>query len=246
MSYDQPQPSRDHSQKRMVDIVRIGHDTLLTEHELLQKAVLGINNFQAVPSDPDADNPKVYQYQIENQEIYQQYEILLVSATATFLPVITQYKAELFKLEMQVPQTEYDIEYADAQTKTEEPQTLRDKLGLGQKKKRVITKNDPYQHGLPYLTESLTKVERLERFGEMQNYGIDLADHVSYTGMINYLKMHRTRFKFEIAPTIIRMHRQYIDLVLKEEKVGAVRIVAKLDDEWYKTRLDESKMGMSG
>jgi hypothetical protein len=61
--------------------------------------------------------------------------------------------------------------------------------------------------------------------------------------MMNYLSIHRTQFKFEIAPTILRMHKQYIDIILKEEKIGAIRIAGKLEDESFKTRLDDVKYG---
>jgi len=66
--YTPPAPSREYNQKRMVDIVRIGHDTLDKEHEKLQEAVLGIYKFQAIPTPPESK--KVYQYEIENQEEY--------------------------------------------------------------------------------------------------------------------------------------------------------------------------------
>jgi hypothetical protein len=170
---NQPPPTRDSSLKKMVDIVRIGHDTLLDEHKVLEQAVLGIHNFQAVPSNPESG--KVFQYQIENQPLIQKHEVILVSATATFHPVVNAYKNELFKLEMQIP-TEYDIEYeknVNVPTEKEEPKSLKEKLGLGGKKKRVIGKDEPYQHGLPYLTEALTKIDRLERFSEMQSFGVD-------------------------------------------------------------------------
>lgn len=236
-------PSRDASLKKMIDIVRIGHDTLLDEHRALENAVLGIHNFQAIPS--DIKSGKVFQYQIENQQMIQKYEVLLTSATASFHPVVNAYKNELFKLEMQIP-TEYDIEYeknVNVAKEDNEPKSLKEKLGLGGKKKRVIGKDEPYQHGLPYLTESLTKIERLERFQEMQSFGVDLHDFTSYSGMMQYLSIHRTQFKFEIAPTILRMHKQYIDIVLREEKYGAIKIAGKLEDESFKTRLDEAKYG---
>ena len=236
-------PSREGSLKKMIDIVRIGHDTLLDEHEKLKNAILGINNFQEIPNDPKTK--KVFQYQLENQRLYQIHEVILTSATASFHPVVNAYKNELFKLEMQIP-TEFDIEYEKnipTQSEKEEPKTLKEKLGLGGKKKRVIGKDEPYQHGLPYLTASLTKIERLERFSEMQSFGVELQEFTSFSGMMNYLSIHRTQFKFEIAPTILRMHKQYIDIVLKEEKMGAIKIAGKLDDELYKTRLDETKYG---
>jgi len=77
----------------------------------------------------------------------------------------------------------------------------------------------------------------------LQSFGIDLQDFTSFSGMMQYLKIHRTQFKFEIAPTILRMHKQYIDLILKEEKMGAIKIAGKLEDESFKTRLDEAKYG---
>lgn len=238
-AYQTPPPSREQNQKRTIDIVRIGHDTLLEEHRKVQEAVLGIYNFQSIPS--NIETGKVFQYELENQQLYQAHEVILISATASFLPVINMNKEQLFKLEMQVP-TDYDIEYKDRPAPTpDQPQSWKEKLGFGGKKKRVISNTDPYQEGLPYLKEIMSKLERLERFTEMQSYGVDLAHHTSYKGMMNYLQFHRTRFKFDIAPAIIRLHKQYIDLVLKEEKIGAIKIASKLDDEIFKTRNDFMK-----
>jgi len=236
-----PAPTtREHQLKRSLDIVRYGHDVLFDEHTKLQEAVIGIYKFQAIPSDPKLG--KVYQYQIENQEVYQEHEMLLVSATATFLPVTNSFKNQLWKSELQVG-SEYDTEYKDNNTSiaTEpEEKTWKEKLGFGGKKKRVIDSNAPYQHAIPYLNESLSKIERLERFSEMQSYGIDLAEHSSYSGMMQYLKFHRNRFKFEIAPEIIRKHKQYVDMVLREEKQGMIQIASKIDAELYSSRNDEN------
>lgn len=236
-------PSRDASLKKMIDIVRIGHDTLLDEHRVLENAVLGIHNFQAIPS--ESASGQVFQYQLVNQPLIQKFEVILISATSSFHPVVNAYKNELFKLEMQIP-TEYDIEYeknVNVPKESDQPKTLKEKLGLGGKKKRVIGRDEPYQHGLPYLTEALTKIDRLERFSEMQSFGVELHEFTGFSGMMNYLSIHRTQFKFEIAPTILRMHKQYIDIILKEEKIGAIRIAGKLEDESFKTRLDEAKYG---
>jgi len=98
---NQPPPSREQNQKRLIDIVRIGHDTLDKEHERLQEAVLGIYKFQAIPT--ESESKKIYQYELENQEEYDKNEIIITSALGTFEPVVNDSKAKLFKLEMSIP-----------------------------------------------------------------------------------------------------------------------------------------------
>jgi len=101
MAYQPPSPSREYNQKRLVDIVRIGHDTLDKEHQKLMDAVIGIYNFQAIPS----DGKKIYQYEIENQTEYDKNEVIITSALGTFEPVVNDSKEKLFKLEMSIPTT---------------------------------------------------------------------------------------------------------------------------------------------
>ncbi len=233
-----PPATREQQLKRSIDVIRFGHDVLIDEHADLCKAVLEIKKFQAIPSDRKLG--KVYQYQIENQEIYDTNEMTLISATACFLPVVNTYKQELWKSELQVG-SEYDTEYKDTKTvpEKEEKKSFKEMLGFDGKKKRVIDSNAPYQHAIPYLTDSLKKIERLDLFGEYQSYGIGLAKHTSFSGMIEYLDFHRTRFKFDIAPEIIRKHKQYVNMVLREERVGMINVASKIDAELYSSRNDD-------
>ena len=53
MAYQQPPPSREYNHKRLVDIIRIGHDTLDKEHFKLEEAVMGIYDFQNIPKSSD-------------------------------------------------------------------------------------------------------------------------------------------------------------------------------------------------
>jgi len=244
MEYVPPPPSREYNQKRLVDIVRIGHDTLDREHEKLQQAILAIYKFQAIPSDPKTK--KVYQYQIENQDQYDQHEVIITSALGTFEPVVNDSKEKLFKLEMGIPQgMSYDMPppqapLPDPKTKdeTKDSRSLIDKLKGTAKQKRIITPDDPYQDGLNFLRDTMSKMHRFERFQEYQSYGVDLALTASFPTMMQYLQFHRTRFKFEIAPTILRVHRQYIEMIKEKEKYGAIRMGSKLDEEIFQTRND--------
>jgi len=236
---DQPPPSREQNQKRLVDIVRVGHDTLDKEHAKLQDAILAIYKFQAIPT--ESQSKKVYQYELENQDEYDKNEIIITSALGTFEPVVNDSKAKLFKLEMSVPSdVGYDMPPPKKPIEEKEKKDSRsfiDKL-KGTKPKRVITPDDPYQDGLDFLRETMGKIPRFERFQEYQSYGIDLAIDSSFKTMDNYLKFHRTRFKFEIAPTIVRVHRQYIEIIKEREKMGAIAMGRKLDEELYATRND--------
>jgi len=241
--YTPPPPSREYNQKRMVDIVRIGHDTLDKEHEKLQEAVLGIYKFQAIPTPPESK--KVYQYEIENQEEYDKNEVTITSALGVFEPVVNYSKEKLFKLEMQIPTS---IEFSPPQpqkpVEEKEKENVKDtrsifeKLKGSPKKNRVITPDDPYQDGLQYLRDIMGKMDRFERFQEYQSYGIDLALTANFDMMKNYLRFHRTRFRFEIAPHIVKTHRQYIEIIKEKEKIGAIQMGRKMDEEIFQTRND--------
>jgi len=243
MSFTPPTPSREYNEKRLVDIVRIGHDTLDKEHEKLQQAIIGIYNFQAIPSPPKSE--KIYQYEIENQEEYDKNSVIITSALGTFEPVVNDSKEKLFKLEMQIPQgVAYDMPPPTRPIQTKEQDTIKDtrsifdKLKGVQKQKRIITPDDPYQDGLRFLRETMAKLQRFERFQEYQSYGIDLAITASFDTMKMYLRFHRTRFKFEIAPIVIRVHRQFIEMIKADEKLGAISMGSKIDEQLWQSRND--------
>lgn len=242
MAYQPPPPSREYNQKRLVDIVRIGHDTLDKEHQKLMDAVIGIYNFQAIPS----SGKKIYQYEIENQTEYDKNEVIITSALGTFEPVVNDSKEKLFKLEMSIPTTtNFELpppapvpEPEKKEEKTVDTRSFFEKFKGTPKPTRIITPDDPYQDGLKYLREIMSKMMRFERFQEYQAYGIDIALTAGYETMKQYLHLHRTRFKFEIAPTVIKVHRQYIELIKEKEKMGAIQIGAKMDAELFASRND--------
>lgn len=241
--YTPPPPSREYNQKRMVDIVRIGHDTLDKEHKTLQDAILGIYKFQSIPSEPESK--KVYQYEIENQDEYDKNEVVITSALGIFEPVVNYSKEKLFKLEIGIPDTiSPDLPPPQKPVEEKKENNVNDKRSIFEKikgtpsKKRQITPDDPYQDGLKYLRGIMGKMERFERFQEYQSYGIDLALTASFDMMKNYLRIHRTRFKFEIAPHILKTHRQYIEIIKEREKIGAIQMSRKMDEEIFQTRND--------
>jgi len=244
MSYSTTPASREQNQKRLVDIMRIGHDSLDREHTKLMEAILSIYKFQLIPSDPKTK--KVYQYEIENQPQFDMHEVAVTSALGCFEPVVNESKEKLFKLEMQIPQgTKFDMPTPQAplvapDKKKDEPdkRSLLEKIKGTPEKTRVITPDDPYQDGLKYLREIMGKMDRFERFVEYQSYGVDLALKASFETMMQYLRFHRTRFKFEIAPHIIKVHRQYIEIIKEREKLGAIQVGKKLDEEIFQTRND--------
>ena len=243
MEFSPPPPSREYNQKRMVDIIRIGHDTLDKEHIVLQNAILAIYRFQAIPSPPESK--KVYQYEIENQDEYDKNEVLITSALGIFEPVVNDSKEKLFKLELGVPQSVgYDLPTPQKpipqteQSNIKDTRSIFEKLKGSPKQKRIITPDDPYQDGLEFLRDTMGKMVRFERFQEYQSYGIDLALISNFYTMKNYLRIHRTRFKFDIAPHILRVHRQYIEIIKEREKMGAIAMSRKMDEEIFQTRND--------
>ncbi len=243
MAYQPPPPSREYNHKRLVDIIRIGHDTLFKEHKQLQDAIIGIYNFQAIPS--DEGSKKIYQYELVNQPEYDKHEIIISSIMGVFEQVVNDSKAKLFALEMQIPTgTEYDMPPSQTPVQDKGESNIKDtrsifeKLKGSPKQKRVITPEDQYQDGLDFLRQTMKKMGRLERFQEYQSYGIDRALTAQFETMQFYLQFHRTRFRFEIAQPILRVHRQYCDLIKEREKLGAIRMGAHIDDEMFKTRND--------
>lgn len=245
MAYQPPPPSREYNQKRVVDIVRIGHDTLDKEHKKLQEAVKGIYNFQAIPNNPSTG--KIYQYELENQHLFDEFEVLISSVLGVFEPVVNESKKNLFSLEMGIPQgTEYDMPPQPTPKDTgqdyiKDSRSFMDKLKGVQKQKRIIMPHDPYEHGIEFLTKTMEKMDTFELFVEYQAFGVDLmtgAFPASSYGMMYYLTFHRNRFKHFIAPTILRVHRQYIEMIKKREKEGAIKMAKGMDEELYASRND--------
>lgn len=227
----QPQEvTRDTNQKKIIDIARIGHDTLLKEHQKVQDAVLGIHKFQAIPT---ADNANVvYQYDILKQMEYAEHEMVLISAISAFQPVIESLKQKLYRLEMQPNEAQLDT---PATPPSPSNFFSRFKQPI---KKRTITEDDPYQDELPYLREKRKKVGRFMIFAEYQSYGLSIVRRTSIIGQKAYLNFHRTRFRFEMAPAIVTTHREYVDLMLQAEKQGLVEIAVAKEKEWMQTRND--------
>ncbi len=243
MDYVTPPPSRELAQKRLVDIIRIGHDTLDKKHLKLEEAVLGIFDFQYIEN--NVKSGSVYQYRVENQHDYNRHEITVTSAMGTFEPVINESKKRLFQLEMQIPSgTSFDMPQPiqkpqdTGQDQIKDNRSFMDKLKGVPAKKRIITPDDPYQDGLKFLRDTMAKMPRFERFQEYQAYGVDLALRSNYYAMYSYLKFHRTRFRFEIAPTILRVHRQFVEMIKEKEKQGAIMMGSKIDDEIWSSRND--------
>lgn len=243
MDYQQPPPSREYNHKRLVDIIRIGHDTLDKKHTQLEDAIRGVFEFQNIPSIPETK--KVYQYEIDNQNEYNKFEITISSALGTFEPVVNESKRKLFQLEMQIPTgTDFDMPppmikpKETGQDDVKDNRSLIEKLQRKPKQKRIITPDDPYQDGLQNLRDIMNKIVRFERFQEYQAYGIDLALKANFYTMLSYLKFHRTRFRFETAPTILRVHRQFIEMIKEKEKQGAIVMGAKIDEEMWSSRND--------
>jgi len=244
MSYPQPPPAtREINQKKLIDIIRIGHDTLEKEHQKLQDAVTAIIEFQLIPSEKEIK--KVYQYEPENQHQYTKHEMTIASALSTFEPVINDSKNTLFTLEMQIPHdTSYDMPPPAQPIQTEgksegnENRSIWDKIRNTPKRTRIITEDDPYQDAIPFMRKTMSKMDRLLIFMEYQAYGINHSLTRSFPYMTSYLQIHRTRFRFDMAPEIIRVHKQWIEIIKAKEKMGAISFAMKLDDEIFKTRND--------
>lgn len=243
----QTAPTREGNLKRALDIVRIGHDTLPDEHEHLKNACIEIIKFQSIVSATEGIDPKkrkVYQYQIENQSQIEPYIMTLNSATATFEAVINHNKERMFKLELlangRIPEVSMSREeYKDSNVDAKDVKkpSFKEKI-FGSSNKRIVGKDEPYQHSVDFYTTNMKKLDRLERFGEYQAYGVDLAEYSSYTGMMQYLRFHRTRFKFDMVPSILRNHKAYIELVKAQEREGAVAIATSTQKEIYSSRND--------
>lgn len=244
MSVKQTPATREMNMKRAIDITRIGHDTLDDEHEKIVKAVLQIQAFQALGQDETVKEKKVYQFQEENQHLIEPHIITLFTASATIEPVVNHYKQEMFRTEilgagatpeMVLPDTPEPK--TDEKPKKEEKRSLTERL-FNKPKKRIVSSDDPYRISIPYYNDNMKKLERVERFAEYQAYGVELAEVVGYSGMMNYLRFHRTRFKFDVAYPLIRSHKAYIEIIKSQEKQIAGIVASAQSKEIFQTRND--------
>lgn len=234
--------TREHNMKRSIDITRIGHDTLDDEHEKLKKSILEIFRFQhyATPK----DEPIIFQFRNENQYMIEPHLLNLMTASASIEPVVNHYKTQMFQTEMMAKglEAEMEMEPVQRKSKKDEPdaeskQSIGDRI-LGRPKKRLVSKDDPYRISVPFYSENMKKLERVERFVEYQAYGVDLAEIASKAGMDNYLRFHRTRFKFDVAYPLVRSHKAHIEIIKANEKHLAGAIASSISQEIFATRND--------
>jgi len=237
-------PSRELNMKRMVDIVRIGHDTLDDEHTNLMTAIEEIITFQMIASNLDVDNPKVFQYEEKNQYMIEPHLNTISSAMASIEPIVNFSKSQMYLLELRaqgrIPEMELTPSGEGSETKDikeKDSRSIKEKL-FGASKRRIVTKTDPYQHSIDYLTDTMKKIPRIELFMEYQAYGVDLARYATFKGMLSYLRFHRNRFKYEMRPALIRAHKMYIELVKADERRGAIEVATSQSKEIFQTRND--------
>jgi len=234
-------PSREKSLDRMTSIIRIGHDTRTREHQSLLNAVNEIIQFGLEPM----VNDRVYQYEQKNQKQILKPLSLLQSASSSIQPVITKQKIDLFKLEMQMPpDMEFSVPTTEPPKKDEKEkpqQSFTDKL-LGRKTKRIINTSDPYQSNISEFQSDVAKIKQLELFIEYQAFGVKKALRYKPLAMIVYKSFHYNRFQFNIAPAIIRLHRQYIDNLLSTEKQYATQVAIGIQSELQRIENAERRM----
>lgn len=237
-NYASTPPSREKTLERMSNVVRIGHDTLIKEHEKLLSAFKQVVQFGY--EKPVGEIP--YQYLDTNQKKFYDSFTPILSATYVIDLITNKIKSDLFRVENMIV-TEVDALQGNSQMppmnteEKSESKSIVEKV-FGSKKRREVNDTDPYQIYVPNVSKNLLAIKKLELFMEYQAYGVRKAPKKRLNWMMRYKAFHYSRFQFAIAPPIIRLHRQYIDMKLTEEQKYAVLIASSTDRELFKSRND--------
>lgn len=248
--YQSTPPSKEKVLERMAGIIRVGHDTHQKEHTTLLASCaklteFGNMEFIMVKNEKGIEEKKHPQYSKSKQGVFYQYVNPIISASSTVSSVINQEKMDMFKLENLIP-TDLDplassLPPPMSPLEQNESQGILGKI-FGRKPKRVAHDNDPYQIALEEWKDYRSVVKMLDLFIEYQAYGVRKAMKRSYNWMEQYRSFHYSRFQFLVQPTVIRLHRRYIDHELNNEKKLAVKVATALEKEI--ARDEKNQFGM--
>lgn len=238
-------PTRESIAHEMSEIIRIEHDihgTRQITFDGLNNALIAMTKFFLEPTDSSETIP--YQYKLENQSIFETNQIIISSSLHQVDSVLTEMKTKMYQLEKNqhqviMPNMPEPIPVAT-------PEAKEKKSILPSFSKPSMPRpnpNDPYQSSLTLQKKTLDLIEMWDLVVEWQSEGVEFNSdpndqdftRISYD---NYLSNHRTIFRHEIEPNLMRVYSQGLQIILMKEKEMATSYGSAMMKEIFSTRND--------
>lgn len=237
-------PSRESIASEMSEIIRFQHDMQgaskpVTEADL-KSAITKLTDFFLKPT--ELNDPIPYQYKVENQNEFEQYQVVISTALDKIEPVISDMKERLFRLEKnQTPlilPNQQQSEPINIPTNPEPQKKGLSSLFSGKPKPAPINPNDPYQSTIDLQKKTMKIIEYWELVVEWQSEGVELNEDFNRISYDNYLSTHRVIFRKEVVPNLLRVYSQGLNIILMKEKEMSMTYGSSMMKEIFQTRND--------
>ena len=237
-------PSRESIASEMSEIIRFQHDMQgaskpVTEADL-KSAITKLADFFLKPTEPN--DPIPYQYKVENQNEFEQYQVVISTALDKIEPVISDMKERLFRLEKnQTPlilPNQQQSEPINIPTNPEPQKKGLSSLFSGKPKPTPVNPNDPYQSTIDLQKKTMKIIEYWELVVEWQSEGVELNEDFNRISYDNYLSTHRVIFRKEVVPNLLRVYSQGLNIILMKEKEMSMTYGSSMMKEIFQTRND--------
>lgn len=237
-------PTRESIASEMSEIIRFQHDMQgaskpVTEADL-KSAITKLSDFFLKPTEPS--DPIPYQYKVENQNEFEQYQVVISTALDKIEPVISDMKERLFRLEKnQTPlilPNQQQSEPINIPTNPEPQKKGISSLFSGKPKPAPVNPNDPYQSTIELQKKTMKIIEYWELVVEWQSEGVELNEDFNRISYDNYLSTHRVIFRKEVVPNLLRVYSQGLNIILMKEKEMSMTYGSSMMKEIFQTRND--------
>ncbi len=233
---EQITPKVEELQQQILDTLTLGHETLDVEHDKLKADIENILDFMG--------NTGKYVYALENEPKFTRIVTNLATALSVVDMVISEEKKDMFRVQAMMPET--PIVEESKEEKSSNPLS-----GLFGKSKRIVRKTDPYESLVPEINKKLNKSERLEKFIEMYYFGRHTADTLKPLAvgeqddaLDDLLWIHKTIFPHDMAYSIIKIHKNYIELRKARERNDIKEIGISYQRDLMAQQKEMQKFGM--
>lgn len=238
---EQP-PTRESIASDMSEVIKREHDIHgAGEHQVtydkLNKALTALVSFFMESTDVNEKIP--YQYKMENQNIFEQNQLIVSSALDKVDPVLFDMKIKLWQLEKNqqsiiVPNMPEPIPVGSPERPEE-----RSRLPSFRKPKPItLNPNDPFQSSLKTQRDILKLIDDWDLVVEWQSEGVEYDEDFDRIAFDNYLSNHRVMFRKEIQAHLMRVYSQGVQLIMTKEKELATVYGGKMMQEIHQTRND--------
>ncbi len=179
-----------------------------------------------------------YQYKIENQVEYTTNASVISEALDKIYPVISDMNLKMYPLEKHktplfLPNQSEPI---NIPTPNVEKKSIFPSLRKPQPEK--ANPDDPYQSIIVLRKNTMKIIDNWDLVTRWQSGGTEMDEDFTRVAYDKYLSTHRSIFRDEIVPNLLRVYSQGINIVLMKEKELASSYGNNMMKEMFQTRND--------